>query len=276
MSSKAPNSRRNLDMTIERLYKDREQGLRAKRIMANVIVGQMLPGGVVKGGSAMKVRFGFAVTRFSSDLDTARAKDIDAFIAELDGRLAQGWNGFAGRIVPLPPATPKDVPQQYVMQPYDIKLSYNNKPWITVPMEVGHDEIGDADEPEFYIAPDIVEMFRLLGFPDPKPIALMPLHFQIAQKLHGASEAGSTRVHDLADLQIIVKYGDIDWRRTRETCERLFEYRRQQTWPPTITEHEGWAGAYQNIIEDGELDLLEDVAQAVDWTNGLIDRIASA
>ena len=276
MSSKMPNSRRNLDMAIERLCKDREQGLRAKRIMANVIVGQMLPDGVVKGGSAMKVRFGFAVTRFSSDLDAARAKDIDAFIAELDARLAQGWNGFAGHIVPLPPATPNGVPPQYVMQPYDIKLSYNNKPWITVPLEVGHDEIGDADEPDFHIAPDIVEMFRSLGFPDPKPIALMPLHFQIAQKLHGASEAGSARVHDLADLQIIVKYGDVDWRRTRETCERLFDYRRQQAWPPTVTEHEGWAGAYQNIIEDGELDLLEDVAQAVDWANGLIERIASA
>jgi len=119
-------------------------------------------------------------------------------------------------------------------------------------------------------------MFRSLGFPDPGPIALMPLHFQIAQKLHGASEAGSTRVHDLADLQIIVKYGDIDWKRARETCERLFRYRRQQTWPPTVTEHEGWAGAYQSIIEDGELDLLEDVAQAVNWANRLIERIASA
>lgn len=263
-------------MAIERLYKDREQGLRAKRVMANVIVGQMLPDGVVKGGSAMKVRFGFAVTRFSSDLDTARAKDIDAFIAELDGRLAQGWNGFSGHIVPLSPATPKDVPPQYVMQPYDIKLSYNNKPWITVPLEVGHDEIGDADEPEFYIAPDIVEMFHSLGFPDPEPIALMPLHFQIAQKLHSASEEGSTRVHDLADLQIIVRYGDIDWKRTRDVCTRLFEYRRQQSWPPTITAREGWAGAYRNIIEDGELGLIEDVEQAVDWANGLIGRIASA
>ena len=52
MNSKTPNSRRNLDMAIERLYKDREQGLRAKRIMANVIVGQLLPDGVVKGGSS--------------------------------------------------------------------------------------------------------------------------------------------------------------------------------------------------------------------------------
>lgn len=31
------------------------------------------------------------------------------------------------------------------MQPYDVKLDYLGKPWCTVPLEVGHNEIGDAD-----------------------------------------------------------------------------------------------------------------------------------
>lgn len=75
MSPKMPNSRRNLDLAIERVFDDRETALRMRRVMANVVVGQLLPDGVVKGGSAMKIRFGFAATRVSSDLDTARAKD---------------------------------------------------------------------------------------------------------------------------------------------------------------------------------------------------------
>lgn len=85
MSPKMPNSRRNLDLAIERVFDDRETALRMRRVMANVIVGQLLPDGVVKGGSAMKIRFGFAATRVSSDLDTAWAKDIEAFVNEL------GW-----------------------------------------------------------------------------------------------------------------------------------------------------------------------------------------
>ena len=104
MSPKMPNSRRNLDLAIERVFDDRETALRMRRVMANVIVGQLLPDGVVKGGSAMKIRFGFAATRVSSDLDTARAKDIEAFINELESALIDGWNGFTGHIVPLPPA----------------------------------------------------------------------------------------------------------------------------------------------------------------------------
>ena len=63
MSPKMPNSRRNLDLAIERVFDDRETALRMRRVMANVIVGQLLPDGVVKGGSAMKIRFGFAATR---------------------------------------------------------------------------------------------------------------------------------------------------------------------------------------------------------------------
>ena len=32
------------------------------------------------------------------------------------------------------------------MQPYDVKLSYLGKSWVTVPLEVGHNEIGTGWE----------------------------------------------------------------------------------------------------------------------------------
>lgn len=276
MSSKMPNSRRNLDLAIERIFEDRDKAIQAKRTMANVIVGQMMPEGAVKGGSAMRIRFGFDAMRTSRDFDTARAKDIEAFIKILSERLEQGWNGFKGRIVPLTPASPEGVPPQYVMQPYEIKIEYNTKPWITVPLEVGHDEIGDADDPEYYIAPEIVEIFRALGFPDPEPLPLMPLHYQIAQKLHGASEEGSQRFHDLVDLQIITSHGAVDWRTTRDTCIRLFDYRKQQPWPPTVVENDGWKEGYSELLEDEGLDLLPTAGQAVEWANEFIGKIAAA
>jgi len=44
---------------------------RLRRALANTVVGQMLPPGVVKGGTAMKVRVGEAGSRFTPDLDAA-------------------------------------------------------------------------------------------------------------------------------------------------------------------------------------------------------------
>jgi len=109
--------------------------------MANVIVGQLLPCGVVKGGSALKLRYGYANTRFTTDLDAARDEDLEIFIDELAASLESGWNGFTGTIAEREPAHPTGVPEGYVMQPFDIKLAYNGKSWVTVPLEIGHDEI---------------------------------------------------------------------------------------------------------------------------------------
>lgn len=72
MPAKRPNSRRNLDVALERLVG--KPNLVAKRaIIANAIVAQMLPDGSVKGGSAIKMRLGDGATRFTTDLDIARA-----------------------------------------------------------------------------------------------------------------------------------------------------------------------------------------------------------
>ena len=48
---KRPNSRVNLDRAIERIFGNYEKSTEIRSIMANTIVGQMLPEGVVKGGS---------------------------------------------------------------------------------------------------------------------------------------------------------------------------------------------------------------------------------
>ena len=58
---KSPASKRLLDDAIQRLagtktYDLRYTGLRA--IIADVVIGQMLPDCVVKGGSSLKLRYG--------------------------------------------------------------------------------------------------------------------------------------------------------------------------------------------------------------------------
>ena len=181
---------------------------------------------------------------------------------------------FRGARGPAQPAHPRDVPEQYVMQPFDVKLSYNGKSWLTVPLEVGHDEIGDADEVERGLAEDVAALFEDVGLPAPGPSPLMPLHHQIAQKLHAVRAPGGDRAHDLIDLQVICSMGDVDFKRTRETCVRLFAYRRQQAWPPVIEADGRWAGLYDAQAEG--LDVLDTVDEAVEWANELIAAIDSA
>lgn len=200
MTAVRPNSMRKLDNAIKKMAADEKTYVNVRSLIANAIVGQMIPDGVVKGGTSLKLRFGDAVTRYTTDLDAARAKGLEDFSDKLNDALAQGWHGFTGRIVPREPAHPDGVPASYVMQPFDVKLSYLSKAWCTVALEVGHDEIGDADEPEFVIPIEANFYLGRLGFPEIGPIACMPLYHQIAQKLHGASEPGSKRAHDLIDL----------------------------------------------------------------------------
>lgn len=274
MTPKTPSNRRNLDMAIQRIYGEGEQYLNIRTIMANTIVAQMMPDGAVKGGTAIKFRFGNDATRFTSDFDTVYKSSLDEFISKYRANLVIGWNGFTGHIVSKDPARPKDVPREYVMQPFEIKLSYVGRSWLTVVLEVGHNEIGDADEPDWGVSPDVVEIFRQLGLSDPEPIALMALDHQVAQKLHGLSEPDSDRIHDLVDLQLISAQAEQDLVKLKYTCKKLFAYRNLQVWPPIISNESGWGESYFAQAEG--LDVLQNVDEAVIWVNNLIEKICAA
>ncbi|MEE8717355.1 MAG: nucleotidyl transferase AbiEii/AbiGii toxin family protein [Coriobacteriales bacterium] len=114
---KRPNSRRNLDIAIEHMAAERGDPLRVRNAMAAAVVAQMIPGGVVKGGSALKLRYGDAQTRFTRDLDAARSVDLDEFVEGLDAALREGWEGFTGRLVERRPAHPEGIEPRYVMRP---------------------------------------------------------------------------------------------------------------------------------------------------------------
>lgn len=56
----APKNVRSLEQRIRNLEGDTGLALRRRVSMALVIVGQMIPDGAIKGGSAMALRFGRA------------------------------------------------------------------------------------------------------------------------------------------------------------------------------------------------------------------------
>lgn len=272
---KRPNTYVNLIKAINSLCRGKDP-VRVSRAMANVIVGQILPDGVVKGGSSLMFRFGERVTRYTRDVDTARVMDQEQYKELLSDALAKGWNGFTGELIEVPLPKPEGVPSVYVMMPYDIKLKYMGRPWQTVRIEIGHNEIGDADDCDAYLPEEMAELFEQLSFPRPKPVPLMKLSYQIAQKLHAVSEEGSARAHDLIDLQLIVLHSQLDLSDVRSKCVRLFDYRRKQSWTPKITKRDGWDGVYEAALKTivDKSSISPTVDEAVVWANDLVSRIA--
>lgn len=262
-----------------------------ERTIALVVVGQMLliadegsgagtgAVGAIKGGTAMRVRFGPGNSRFSRDFDTARGEDLSAFIDRLSGALLAGWSGFTGEIRrSRSVARPRNVPEQYVMVAYEVKLRFGTmgqpKPFLTIPIEIGADELGETLDPPRFLDSKITEIFAALGLQQPRPVPVIPDEHQIAQKLHAVSGSGSERAHDLIDLQLLARATTSTDEQIAVTCARLFAFRRQQTWPPVVAEGPNWASLYE--AQCGGLDVLPDVAEAVVWANGYITRLATA
>lgn len=275
-SIKPPRNEHELELQLVRMLgNDNQRMLVMRTMMANAIAGQFLPpGAILKGGGSLRFRFGSSYTRNTIDFDATRRGDLDAFVTEFKNSLEAGWNGFSGQLIILPQASPKGVPFDYVMQPIDLKLKYKGQAWCTVNIEISHDEANATDECDMTEPPhDVLDAFRCLGFPTPKPIALITLEHQIAQKLHGASGLSehNQRAHDLIDLQVIMQNEDIDLKKVRSICHHLFAQRKMQPWPTLITVKDHWAEIYN--AQKIDLEVLENVEDAVSWANELIKKI---
>jgi hypothetical protein len=263
---------RALDQRLQNVAgQDQTLAYRLRLTVANVVVGQVLPPGAVKGGTAMKIRLGQNGSRFTPDLDTARRESPTEFIEAFEDALASGWHGFTGRVIARPAAKPPGVPAPYVMAPYDVKLGLHGKSWHTVKVELGHNEIGDGDDPVYLLAPDIAQLFTDVGLPEPSPIPVMRTDHQIAQKLHACTSAGNERAHDLVDLQLLIASEQPDLAQVRATSVRLFTYRQAQPWPPTVVAGPTWPGIYEEA--GAGLNVAPTVDSAVEWANELIARI---
>ena len=272
---KRPQNVSFLERGIRSLVDSNDKAYRLRVLMSNVVVGQFLRGGVVRGGTSMKLRYGAATTRFTMDFDVARNVGLELFMEEFSKRLEEGWCEFTGVVVKVQGKHPRGVPMEYVMHPYDIKLQYRGHPWCTVRLEVSYDEIGDADVADETTVPnELANAFAALGFPKPNPIPLMTIPYQIAQKLHGLTEPGSLRVQDLVDLQLIVENEALDFVAIRSVCARLFANRQMQTWPSKVSKNEGWDDLYDTARQG--IPGVRGIDDAVSWINGFIGKIDAA
>jgi len=271
-----PKNEHALELALNQIAGSNIRAVEYRDMMAGVVLGQLLPDGcVVKGGTSMRLRLGPGNARVTMDFDTSRKGDLDDYLVQLRQRARVGWCGFSGEVLIRKQGSPKGIPFEYVMQPLDVKLAYRHQPWCTIRLEVSHNELGDADAGEIRDLPEtILAMFRELGFPAPRPIPLMPIPFQIAQKLHGLTSAGSNRARDLIDLQLLLAHESVDLAPVVAVCKRLFTYRRMQPWPSPVVRGRDWESLY--AAQKRDLSVLPTVEEAVVWANDLIAKIDAA
>jgi len=264
-----------LERGIRRLHDTNDKANRMRVLMANAVLGQMLPAGVVRGGTSLKFRYGERATRFTMDFDTAQPLDVEDFRVQLEERLMQGWSVFSGRLVPTPrarSAARTGLPEEYLMTPFYVKLSYRGHSWCTVKLEVSPNEIGDADVcEEIPVPPEVARTFETLDLPVPSPIPAMTLAYQIAQKVHGVTKPGTRRVQDLIDLQLIAKHSKIPYKQAGLICRRLFAYRQQQPWPSNVAYGHDWETLYAEAATG--MDVLPSIEEAVPWGNAFIAKL---
>lgn len=277
-----PRNLASLQGRINNIVKEEGRSLaRLQRAIANTVIGQMLPPGVVKGGTAMKARLGELASRFTPDFDAARAArlGLEEYLEQLDERLAEGWGGFTATFQAVDGVQPEDVPEDYVMKPYDIRLAYEGRHWLKVRFELGRDEVDSTEHYEMRLAQDIIDVFQQLGLPTPNPLPVMLVEHQVAQKLHACTSVSpktgrNERAHDLVDLQLLEEEEEVDMEAVNAVATRLFAGRRAQTWPPEVRAYDGWDTLYARATEG--LNVMADVGEAVQWANDFIGRVVAA
>jgi hypothetical protein len=273
---------------------------RARVMLCTLIVSQMLPDAVaIKGGMGVKLRLGERGTRATSDLDVSTRARGEEFEQAFRARLAAGWGtvppsrgelrrdpeapdrvAFTATVRAAQRHDPGLARPEYVMHPYRVSIAFLGSGWGALDVEVSDPEIGTQAHIRKEIDGELVEFGARFGFGELQPVELVALEYQIAQKIHAVTDPAYERAHDLVDLQLLWNAGP-DLTTLRNLCERTFDWRRQQSWPPLpLRPMDDWDLAYADARDETEVDgqtpVLPGIASAHAWLAHIIETVADA
>jgi hypothetical protein len=257
---------------------------RLRRVVGAAVIANMLDGFpdeegrpriVIKGGAALAMRYGLRA-RSTKDLDAAYRGDLDEAFSLIEQAVMTGWSGFTGRV------TEMELIERARVQPrpgrLNIKLAYLGKDFVTIPFEVSGAEATSLQDPEIFSVAISLEPVQLTGLAS---VALLPLRYQIAQKLHACTEPPNDdypndRARDLPDLLLIEELGvnENDLPSVRAACVEIFDAREAHSWPPQVQAFPGWDVLWNNLVDNEGV--LISLNEAVNAVNLFIDRINSA
>lgn len=230
---------------------------------------------LVKGGSAIELRLGLGRSRTSKDLDGVFRGEFVDFFAGAQAALRAGWAGFTGRAtepeeihVPGMPVRPRR---------FAVKLDYQGRPFVTVPVEVAPDEAGLAAEHD-PVQPAELDGLTALGLPRADPVPCITIRWQLAQKVHACTDpldgaAANDRARDLPDILILAALITDDYLPSvREACQAVFAARGGHAWPPVLVVQPHWPALYTAAIAGLE-DLPGTVGEAAEAVRAFIRTV---
>lgn len=273
---------------------------RARQMLCTLIVSQMLPEAVtVKGGMGVKLRMGESGTRATADLDVSTRARGEEFEQPFTARLATGWGtvpASRGALRRDPDAPdriaftaalrrgrihdPGLARPHYAIHPYRVSLSFLGKLWGGLDVEVSDPEIDPRAHSRREVDRELVQMGQAFGFGELRPVELIDLEHQIAQKIHAVTDPSYVRAHDLVDLQLL-------WAATPDLpalhryCTQTFEWRHAQKWPPLpLRSMDSWTIAYSEARQETKIEeqtpVLPDISSARGWLEQKIQAIHAA
>lgn len=273
---------------------------RARVMLCTLIVSQMLPDSVaVKGGMGIKLRLGERGTRATSDLDVSTSIRGEEFEQAFRARLAEGWGivpaskgeqrrnpaapdriAFTATLRPSKLHDPGLERTEYLMHPYRVSIAFLGNAWGALEVEVSDPEIDSNAHTRRAIDEDLAQFGAHFGFGHLRPVELVDLEYQIAQKLHAVTDPNYVRPHDLVDLQLLWNAGP-NLPSLKRLCVRTFGWRRKQAWPPLpLRSMDGWELAYADARSETEVDgqtpVLKEVNAARERLEQIIDGITSS
>jgi len=259
---------------------DNQVATRRMRSMASIVLAELLPGGIVKGGTGLNLRYGPHASRFSTDVDTTRpsAETLETFLEDLKSALRTGWNGFTGTLAePKTQRIPDHIPNKYAMYQARVKIAYLGSTFATVKLEITLDEVGSVDDQELQMSHAISELFTSVGLPEPEPVAIISPEHQIAQKLHACTTPNGfgvyDRAHDLVDIHLLRVNENPDPAKVGKIAERLFAMRNMGEWPPRVQSWPGWETLYAEAADGFDM---PDLQTAVAATNEFVRECVEA
>ncbi|HBX82866.1 MAG: nucleotidyl transferase AbiEii/AbiGii toxin family protein [Propionibacteriaceae bacterium] len=290
---KAPGSARVLNSWITQA--ERHVGCDGGRLgwlVASTVVAAALQQAVdtqgrplflLKGGTLLQHRLP-RQSRATTDLDGLIRGDLDTFIDLLDHLLARPWGPCQLRRNPVELI---EVPNRAIKpRRFDILVLLNGVTWRRVQVEVSADEGSAGTEDEEIPAPSLAG----LGLPTPDHLTGLAMRYQIAQKVHAASDphdppaVENDRARDVVDLlllrDLISQTGQPSYAEVRAAILDIFAARAREaaalglsvrTWPTRITAHRHWGASFSRAAQSVELGLSLDeaVAQANTWLDEL-------
>jgi hypothetical protein len=287
---KQPNSSRVLDNWIAQAETTLsvERGGRLGWIIASTVVTAALQRAtdidgnarfLLKGGTLLQHHLG-TLARATRDLDGLVRGDIDDYLAALEETVAEPWGPLTlerGQVEVIEAPTRIIKPRRF-----DMLVLLRGARWRKIQVEIAPDEGNAGSVPDLLAAPPLTGF----GLPTPDHLAALAMRYQIAQKIHAASDPHdppafvNDRPRDVIDLillrDLVNAAGSPTLAKIREAVEDIFTARAHDAdtlgrparrWPATVTTHPHWQTAYTSAAESAgiTLTLEEAVAEVNDW-----------